>query len=196
MDGTTAVALLGLLGVIFNTVWNWLANRKKQEQDVHIKSTAAAVKSFQEANDELREELKRIAADRDRAREEAASAAEQVLGVMADALNKNTASNNALADVIRESIAIAAASRTQMQEVTATLVLRLTEITAVQESLLADMRANADTGRVATATLQERLDQGFERLMALAVEHDENARHRLLSILEAIERLTPSKAAP
>jgi hypothetical protein len=108
---------------------------------------------------------------------------------MADALNKNTTSNNALADVIRESVTASADSRRAMQEVTATMVLELTRIAAGQETLRADVRAHAEADRTASATLQERLDQGFERLAGMAVEHDEKARERALSILDAIERL-------
>lgn len=199
MDGTTAVAVIGLIGVVFNTVWNWIANRKKQEQDNHIRATASAVKSFQEANDELREELKRIAEERDlarreatQARQEAISAAEQVLGVMADALNKNTISNNALADVIRESITASMESRARMQEATTTMIAQLTEIAARQEVLRADARNYADADRVASATIQERLDQVHDSLSQLIVRHDENAQGRVRTILETIETLLSS----
>lgn len=80
-----------------------------------------------------------------------------------------------------------------MQEVTATMVGKLSEIAAGQETLRSDVRAHAEADRTASATLQERLDQGFERLAGLTLEHDEKARGRVLSILEAIEAL-PSRA--
>lgn len=136
----------------------------------------------------LTEELKEARAAQERS-------TEQVLGVMADAMNKNTMSNHALADVIRESVTASTESRRAMQEVTATMVGKLAEIAASQEVIHADVRSHVQAERVASATIQERLDQGFERLAGLAVEHDERARARVLSILEAIEAL-PERRLP
>lgn len=198
MEGTTAaIALVSLLGSIFTAVWSWLTTRKRQEQDIRIAATNSAVDSLREANDELREELKRLAQDRDQARREAMQTAEQVLGVLADTINKNTASSNALADVIRESITASLESRRAMQEATAAITSRLSEIVAGQDAIRADARTHYTAIAAADAAIQERMDQVYEKLAAMLVKHDEDAQARARTVLETIEMLlSPASDTP
>lgn len=202
MDGTLAIALASLVGTIFTAVWGWLTTRKRQDQDSRIAATNSAVESLREANDELREELKRLAHDRDLARQEAAQTAEQVFGILADTINKNTRSVNALGDVIRESITASVENRQMMQEVMTAMTARLTEIAsgqtelaAGQEAFRSEIRSHFAASATADAAIQERMDLVYERLAALMVKHDEDAQMRARTILETIEALLSSAPA-
>lgn len=202
MDGTLAIALASLVGTIFTAVWGWLTTRKRQDQDSRIAATNSAVESLREANDELREELKRLAHDRDLARQEAAQTAEQVFGILAETINKNTRSVNALGDVIRESITASVENRQMMQEVMTAMTARLTEIAsgqtelaAGQEAFRSEIRSHFAASATADAAIQERMDLVYERLAALLVKHDEDAQMRARTILEAIEAMLSSAPA-
>ncbi len=195
MEGTVAVAIVGLLGTAFTAVWGWLTTRKRQDQDSRIAATNSAIDSLREANDELREELKRLARDRDEARRNAAQTAEQVLGVLADTINKNTASSDALADVIRESVTASIESRRAMQVAAAAMTSKLNEVAAGQDALRADVRAHFTASAAADAAIQERMDQVYENLAALLTKHDEDAQARARTVLETIEALLSAPAA-
>jgi hypothetical protein len=202
MDGAIAIALVSLAGTIFTAVWGWLTTRRRQEQDTRIAATDSAVQSLREANDELREELRRLAHDRDQARRDAEQTAEQVFGILADTINKNTRSVDALGAVIRESVAVSVENRRMMQEVMTAMTTRLTEIAtgqaelvAGQETFRSEMRGHFAASATADAAIQERMDQVYERLAALMVKHDEDAQARARTILETIEALLPPTAA-